>query len=317
MCMAGALPMLRGRQWRARGARRRHKVAGTRAGARCDRPLEAAPPRGAGPHCQRTGLRTAPLTILHARLTSPRECIRSGPHPRRAPAPRRAGPAGGGRRQGRAAAACAPRPPGTMAASGEFAFAPAVRIAGRIPPTLQLVDVLVANVEPQHAAPLVKALAKDLPLGPLHHLKRVRRRDGCGGAKPMMQLILHTPEHIMSGAAGPGVGGSSGGGGGQQAGAQAGGNGTVAARVWLLDSMDRTCPPLNFGWRVRCCAGQGCSWLRVGAGGSRRYCLLRGRMGRAEARAMLQQHSMLLLPPCPLCSPSPVAPSGDAWRATR
>jgi tRNA(Arg) A34 adenosine deaminase TadA len=91
------------------------------------------------------------------------------------------------------------------------AFAPARRIAGRIPPTLQLVKVVVANVEARHAAVLVKALSKELPLGPLQHLKRVRRIGGCEGSAPMMQLILHSPDYVRSGmnaTADAGAGGS-------------------------------------------------------------------------------------------------------------
>ncbi|GBF88464.1 hypothetical protein Rsub_01177 [Raphidocelis subcapitata] len=105
-----------------------------------------------------------------------------------------------------------------MAATGDWAYQPARRVAGRIPPTLQLVEALVANVEPQHAAPLVKTLARDLPLGALQHLKRVRRREGAAAHPAMMQLILHTVEYITSGeaaAAVPAAEGHGGGGGGE------------------------------------------------------------------------------------------------------
>ena len=69
-------------------------------------------------------------------------------------------------------------------------------VSGRVSPPLELVGALVARVQPQNAGQVMKALAAELPLGPLQHLKRVRKPQQHGD--PTLDILLGpTPDEPL------------------------------------------------------------------------------------------------------------------------
>eukprot|EP00877_Chromochloris_zofingiensis_P001960 jgi/Chrzof1/11765/Cz06g09050.t1 len=56
-------------------------------------------------------------------------------------------------------------------------FHTAKLVSGRIPPKLELVEVVTARINPKFAGQLIKALAEEIPVRPLLHLKRIRKHE--------------------------------------------------------------------------------------------------------------------------------------------
>ena len=95
-------------------------------------------------------------------------------------------------------------------------FGDPVGVPATSPPTLELVDMVAARVEPRRGGQLIKALGQRAPLEGLPHLKRVRK---CPDDPAQLEVLICravTPLQLSGGGGGSG----SGAGGGERAAAR-------------------------------------------------------------------------------------------------